>query len=536
MLKNKRPIVPVKEGYLHKLKRNRKQVMISSWNKRYFVLEKGKEGVGLLAYYTNAKKKGPGTRIVLDSIKAVRVFQGTQFQIESSQRNFTLRAESEEVALQWVNMLEAYRRKLIHWKEEQTRPISAASSNSSVASHTLSTGTRDTLTDSLTLSPFPNNNKSKSSSHNEQELEEYQDISKDKKKAQNDDASVINLAAKFGSAALGEAGRKETLLEVEDAEESVPRLPTTNDLQEENHPPVNIPSNVPHGWSSPSKPVVQQHHASDKVVAFGEPLGIQPGAGRKSRTPSVKNKGKKNAAKNKKIIRGGGIQQNDFNYEYLKMEQRNNVNLVVAAPSTTKDNEDSAQHGEEDSFDLPNDVDDKEKMMSSSDDGKLFHVKKRDAGDVAKMITKRANKENNIMDDEASLLLESTDSFGVPPPPPSAEPKDLLNARSMFHAAKTKDYNEDDDFKSKEVIDTEAIDTTEEDDYNYDQHEDKNHEIFVEDSNDGAIDDSHVLPSLPSPDMDESKEEVVVTKRSSRTESQEGTVADPHWLNEDWDD
>ena len=105
------PRVAFREGWLEKKKRN--DGIFSNWNRRFFRIDCDARKLGY--FYSKADAEAgnfPTGSISLDSITAVRVHAGTEFLVESKERNFTLRADNENDALQWFNTLEGYRRKV----------------------------------------------------------------------------------------------------------------------------------------------------------------------------------------------------------------------------------------------------------------------------------------------------------------------------------------------------------------------------------------------------------------------------------------
>ena len=105
------PRAPYREGWLHKKKR--KEGVFSNWDRRFFRIDSSACKLGYFHSKSEAEAdKFPVDSISLMSITAVRVHEGTEFLIESSERNFTLQADNEKDALSWVNALEGYRRKL----------------------------------------------------------------------------------------------------------------------------------------------------------------------------------------------------------------------------------------------------------------------------------------------------------------------------------------------------------------------------------------------------------------------------------------
>ena len=105
------PRVTYREGWLQKKKRN--DGMFSNWNRRFFRIDCDARKLGYFHSKDDAEAgKFPTGSISLTSITAVRVHAGTEFQVESKERNFTLKADSENDALQWFNTIEGYRRKL----------------------------------------------------------------------------------------------------------------------------------------------------------------------------------------------------------------------------------------------------------------------------------------------------------------------------------------------------------------------------------------------------------------------------------------
>lgn len=113
------PRVSYRDGFLLKRKREADKIMFAShWNRRYFVID---SEAGRLGYYADragyTSGQFPAGSIALTSITAVRVLEGTKFQLESSERNFTLQAYTSDETLLWVNCLEGYRRKLARYVE-----------------------------------------------------------------------------------------------------------------------------------------------------------------------------------------------------------------------------------------------------------------------------------------------------------------------------------------------------------------------------------------------------------------------------------